>query len=162
MNLKELPLPMFFSHYVFSEKFFLRFGSFHDYRVLAARKRFRGGRIWALLSGTFSVLLPIWESRRSKQRGCTNHHWMLDIPAAIRPPQVEPSSTTRMFIDQRLSVQICVTGGINIRVVKGGSKIAFQVLWVSINIEHVHEVESPSADIRGDKKIARKKTGWKK
>ncbi|RDB22246.1 Urea active transporter [Hypsizygus marmoreus] len=45
-----VPLPMFFSHYVFSEKFFAFWISVSI--------------IWALLSGTFSVLLPVWESRR--------------------------------------------------------------------------------------------------
>ncbi|KAF8968776.1 Na+/solute symporter [Flammula alnicola] len=45
-----VPLPMFFSHYVFSEKFFAFWISISI--------------IWALLSGTFSVLLPVWESRQ--------------------------------------------------------------------------------------------------
>ncbi|KAF8902284.1 Na+/solute symporter [Gymnopilus junonius] len=44
-----VPLPMFFSHYVFSEKFF---GFWISVSI-----------IWALLSGTFSVLLPVWESK---------------------------------------------------------------------------------------------------
>ncbi|KJA22107.1 hypothetical protein HYPSUDRAFT_139584 [Hypholoma sublateritium FD-334 SS-4] len=47
---RPVPLPMFFSHYVFSEKFFTFWISVSI--------------IWALLSGTFSVLLPVWESRR--------------------------------------------------------------------------------------------------
>jgi hypothetical protein len=40
------------------------------YQVLADKKCFSfwggggGRRIWALLSGTFSDLLPIWESRK--------------------------------------------------------------------------------------------------
>ncbi|KAF9480172.1 solute symporter family transporter [Pholiota conissans] len=45
-----VPLPMFFSHYVFSEKFFAFWISVSI--------------IWALMSGTFSVILPVWESRR--------------------------------------------------------------------------------------------------
>jgi len=44
-----VPLPMFFSQYVYSEKFF---GFWIAVSI-----------IWALLSGTFSVLLPVLESR---------------------------------------------------------------------------------------------------
>ena len=72
-----------------------------------------------------------------------------------------------MFIEQRFSNQLCVTGGINIWIVKGRSKIAFRVLWVPTlkqKRKH-HEDKSPSGDIRWDKKITRKKTRrncWKK
>ncbi|KAF8811896.1 putative urea transporter [Phlegmacium glaucopus] len=45
-----VPLPMFFSRYIFSEKFF-------TFWIAVSI-------IWALLSGTFSVLLPVWESRQ--------------------------------------------------------------------------------------------------
>ncbi|KAF8153974.1 solute symporter family transporter [Crassisporium funariophilum] len=45
-----VPLPLFFSEYIFSEKFFSFWISVSI--------------IWALLSGTFSVLLPVWESRQ--------------------------------------------------------------------------------------------------
>ncbi|KAL0952789.1 hypothetical protein HGRIS_007014 [Hohenbuehelia grisea] len=44
-----VPLPMFFSHYVFSEKFF---GFWIAVSI-----------VWVLLSGMFCVILPIWESR---------------------------------------------------------------------------------------------------
>ena len=57
---------MFFSHYVFSEKFFTFWISVSMYvKILRPRYELMGSyRIWALLSGTFSVLLPVWESRR--------------------------------------------------------------------------------------------------
>ncbi|KAF9074610.1 solute symporter family transporter [Rhodocollybia butyracea] len=45
-----VPLPMFFSHYVYSKQFFTFWTSV--------------GIIWVLLSGFFSVLLPIWESKQ--------------------------------------------------------------------------------------------------
>jgi hypothetical protein len=44
-----VPLPMFFSHYIYSEKFYTFWAAISI--------------IWALLSGTFSVLLPVWERR---------------------------------------------------------------------------------------------------
>ncbi|THU93389.1 Na+/solute symporter [Dendrothele bispora CBS 962.96] len=45
-----VPLPMFFSHYVYSKSFYMFWTSVSI--------------IWVLLSGFFSVLLPIWESRK--------------------------------------------------------------------------------------------------
>ncbi|KAH7910248.1 Na+/solute symporter [Hygrophoropsis aurantiaca] len=45
-----VPFPMFFSHYVFSE-------GFYTFWIACSI-------IWVLLSGTFSVILPVWESRR--------------------------------------------------------------------------------------------------
>ncbi|KAF9007001.1 hypothetical protein BDQ17DRAFT_1461621 [Cyathus striatus] len=45
-----IPIPMFFSHYVFSKSFYMFWVS--------------TSIIWALLSGTFSVVLPVWESRK--------------------------------------------------------------------------------------------------
>ncbi|KAF9040078.1 solute symporter family transporter [Panaeolus papilionaceus] len=45
-----VPLPMFFSHYIFSKAFF-------TFWIAVSI-------IWALLSGTFTILLPIWESRK--------------------------------------------------------------------------------------------------
>jgi len=45
-----VPLPMFFSHYVYGKPFYKFWVSVSI--------------IWALLSGTFSVLLPVWESRK--------------------------------------------------------------------------------------------------
>ncbi|KAJ3715700.1 Na+/solute symporter [Lentinula raphanica] len=45
-----VPLPMFFSHYVYSKPFYTFWVS--------------SSIIWVLLSGFFSVLLPIWESRQ--------------------------------------------------------------------------------------------------
>ncbi|KAK7441835.1 hypothetical protein VKT23_016496 [Stygiomarasmius scandens] len=44
-----VPLPMFFSHYVYSKSFYMFWISISI--------------IWVLLSGFFSVLLPVWESR---------------------------------------------------------------------------------------------------
>jgi len=44
-----VPLPMFFSHYVYSKPFYTFWVSVSI--------------VWVLLSGTFSVLLPVWESR---------------------------------------------------------------------------------------------------
>ncbi|KDQ52421.1 hypothetical protein JAAARDRAFT_138754 [Jaapia argillacea MUCL 33604] len=44
-----VPLPMFFSHYVFSEKFY----AFWIACTI----------IWVFMSGTFCVILPLWESR---------------------------------------------------------------------------------------------------
>ncbi|KAJ3869394.1 Na+/solute symporter [Lentinula novae-zelandiae] len=45
-----VPLPMFFSHYVYSKPFYAFWVSVSI--------------IWVLLSGVFSVLLPVWESRQ--------------------------------------------------------------------------------------------------
>ncbi|KAJ3752522.1 Na+/solute symporter [Lentinula raphanica] len=45
-----VPLPMFFSHYVYSKPFYTFWVS--------------TSIIWVLLSGFFSVLLPVWESRQ--------------------------------------------------------------------------------------------------
>ncbi|KAF9077947.1 Na+/solute symporter, partial [Rhodocollybia butyracea] len=45
-----VPLPLFFSHYVYSKPFFTFWTSV--------------GIIWVLSSGFFSVLLPVWESRQ--------------------------------------------------------------------------------------------------
>jgi len=45
-----VPLPMFFSHYVYGKPFYMFWVSISI--------------IWVLLSGTFSVLLPVWESRK--------------------------------------------------------------------------------------------------
>ncbi|KAJ3800126.1 Na+/solute symporter [Lentinula aff. detonsa] len=45
-----VPLPMFFSHYVYSKPFYIFWVSISI--------------IWVLLSGVFSVLLPVWESRQ--------------------------------------------------------------------------------------------------
>ncbi|KAF8918307.1 solute symporter family transporter [Mucidula mucida] len=45
-----VPLPMFFSHYVYGK-------SFYKFWISVSI-------IWVLLSGTFSVLLPVWESRQ--------------------------------------------------------------------------------------------------
>ncbi|KAH7872629.1 Na+/solute symporter [Lentinula edodes] len=45
-----VPLPMFFSHYVYSKPFYTFWVSVSI--------------IWVLLSGIFSVLLPVWESRQ--------------------------------------------------------------------------------------------------
>ncbi|KAJ7583799.1 Na+/solute symporter [Mycena floridula] len=45
-----IPLPMFFAHYVFSKAFYKFWISISI--------------IWVLLSGAFSVLMPVWESRR--------------------------------------------------------------------------------------------------
>ncbi|KAK0478823.1 Na+/solute symporter [Armillaria novae-zelandiae] len=44
-----VPLPMFFSHYVYDKQFYKFWASVTI--------------IWALMSGTWSVLLPIWESK---------------------------------------------------------------------------------------------------
>jgi len=44
-----LPLPMFFSHYIFSKKFYA-------FWVACTI-------IWVLLAGAFCIILPIWESR---------------------------------------------------------------------------------------------------
>ncbi|KAK0430488.1 Na+/solute symporter [Armillaria borealis] len=44
-----VPLPMFFSHYVYDKEFYKFWASVTI--------------IWALMSGTWSVLLPIWESK---------------------------------------------------------------------------------------------------
>ncbi|KIK64951.1 hypothetical protein GYMLUDRAFT_980164 [Collybiopsis luxurians FD-317 M1] len=54
-----VPLPMFFSHYTYSKQFF---GFWVSTSI-----------IWVLLSGFFSVLLPVWESRQEIMlilRGC--------------------------------------------------------------------------------------------
>ncbi|KAF8438537.1 Na+/solute symporter [Boletus edulis BED1] len=45
-----VPLPMFFSHYVFSRKFY----TFWTACTI----------IWAFVSGTFCIILPLWESRK--------------------------------------------------------------------------------------------------
>ncbi|KAF5311547.1 hypothetical protein D9758_017936 [Tetrapyrgos nigripes] len=45
-----VPLPMFFSHYIYGK-------SFYKFWISVSI-------IWALLSGFFSVLLPVWESRK--------------------------------------------------------------------------------------------------
>ncbi|KAJ3727303.1 urea transporter [Lentinula guzmanii] len=45
-----VPLPMFFSHYVYSKPFYIFWVSISI--------------IWVLLSGVFSVLLPVWEARQ--------------------------------------------------------------------------------------------------
>ncbi|TFK37572.1 solute symporter family transporter [Crucibulum laeve] len=57
----DFPLPMFFSNYVYSEKFW-------SFWIAISI-------IWALLSGTFSVILPVWESRAEIGvivRGCVS------------------------------------------------------------------------------------------
>ncbi|KAH7882194.1 Na+/solute symporter [Phlebopus sp. FC_14] len=45
-----VPLPMFFSHYVFSRKFYTFWTACSI--------------IWAFASGTFCIILPLWESRK--------------------------------------------------------------------------------------------------
>ncbi|KII84041.1 hypothetical protein PLICRDRAFT_179725 [Plicaturopsis crispa FD-325 SS-3] len=45
-----IPIPMFFSHYVFSKKFYTFWVSCSI--------------IWVLLSGVFCIILPLWESRK--------------------------------------------------------------------------------------------------
>jgi len=45
-----VPLPMFFSHYVFSRKFY----TFWTACTI----------VWAFMSGTFCIVLPLWESRK--------------------------------------------------------------------------------------------------
>ncbi|KAF9228102.1 hypothetical protein BS17DRAFT_799569 [Gyrodon lividus] len=46
----SVPLPMFFSHYVFSRKFYAFWTACSI--------------IWAFMSGTFCIILPLWESRK--------------------------------------------------------------------------------------------------
>ncbi|KZT25093.1 solute symporter family transporter [Neolentinus lepideus HHB14362 ss-1] len=53
-----VPIPMFFSHYVFSAKFYTFWVSCTF--------------IWAIASGTFCVILPLWESRREIGELLTN------------------------------------------------------------------------------------------
>ncbi|KIJ61249.1 hypothetical protein HYDPIDRAFT_159840 [Hydnomerulius pinastri MD-312] len=45
-----VPLPMFFSHYVFSRKFYTFWTACSI--------------VWAFMSGTFCIIIPLWESRR--------------------------------------------------------------------------------------------------
>jgi hypothetical protein len=62
---------MFFSHYVFSRKFYtfwtactmyvpslLIHVSLHDPLI------WHRGSVWAFMSGTFCIVLPLWESRK--------------------------------------------------------------------------------------------------
>ncbi|THH08605.1 hypothetical protein EW146_g8939 [Bondarzewia mesenterica] len=50
VGLDSVPLPMFFSSYIFSEKFYA-------FWVVCTI-------LWAFLSGTFCIILPLWESRK--------------------------------------------------------------------------------------------------
>ncbi|TFK47109.1 Na+/solute symporter [Heliocybe sulcata] len=58
-----VPIPMFFSHYVFSVNFYTFWVSCTF--------------VWALSSGTFCVILPLWESRNEMGEILTNcYRWM--------------------------------------------------------------------------------------
>lgn len=63
----SVPLPMFFSHYVFSRPFYTFWVSATmqvsaSLRYLSAQADTHN-RIWALLSGMFCIVLPFWESK---------------------------------------------------------------------------------------------------
>lgn len=103
---------MFFSHYVFSERFFTFwiavsmcvFLTFYGYQVLAEKSAFAGQNLGTpernVLCFTSDLGIP--------KGGCTNHHWMLGVSAAICL-QVEGNGnhrTTRMLVDQRFSIQL--------------------------------------------------------
>ena len=67
--LRAVPLPMYFSHYVFSKEFYTFWVACTmwalpphvSFRIqMLTRRRYS---IWAAMSGVWCMILPLWESR---------------------------------------------------------------------------------------------------
>ncbi|ETW85023.1 urea transporter [Heterobasidion irregulare TC 32-1] len=68
-----VPLPMFFSHYIFSE-------SFYTFWVVCTI-------LWAFLSGAFCIILPLWESRSQICAIAVGVYKLVSGSLSLRSPQ---------------------------------------------------------------------------